>query len=61
MRETYDNELLYCPDCESDVEIVESLESNGEGVAFGYIECVDCDFRAREEYVHAETVRMDES
>lgn len=59
MKERYDDELLFCPDCGGDIELDEQVESNGEGVAFGYIECEDCDFRAREEYVHAETVRLE--
>lgn len=56
-RETYEEELTRCPQCEGTIELVEKLESNGEGVAFAHITCPECAFSAREEWVHDRTIR----
>lgn len=56
--ETYDQELTGCPDCGEFVRISEDIESNGQGVAFGRIECPECGFAARETWVHDLTERV---
>lgn len=55
---TFEEELLHCPDCGEAVAITDEIESNGQGIAFGYIECGSCSFEAREEWVHDRTVEM---
>lgn len=59
-RESWEEELNKCPDCGADVKISESIESLGDGVAFGSIECEDnCGFSAMETWEHNETVKRD--
>lgn len=60
-QEVFEEELTLCPDCKAPV-VIESMgiESNGEGVAFATIRCIDCDFEARETWVHDTTERMEE-
>lgn len=57
---SYHEELSTCPECDGLLRLVDGIESTGEGVAFGYVECNNCGFRAREEWVHDQTVRTDD-
>lgn len=52
----FDSELTDCPVCGDYLRLTEPIESTGEGVAHGYLVCDGCDFQAREEWVHDETV-----
>jgi len=56
----YKEELVRCPECGERVTLTDPIESNGEGVAFGYIHCEDpdCDFKAREEWIHDKTIKV---
>lgn len=59
---TYERELLHCPDCETALEYVDSLEYIADGLATATVECPNekCDFAAREDWVIDRTVRFDE-
>jgi hypothetical protein len=54
------DEVNECPDCGSNVTLTDPVESTGDGVAFGYLMCLndedECGWEGREEWVHTQTV-----
>lgn len=48
----YRGELHACPECESDLNLAEPIESAGDGVAYGYLSCMneECEWEGAEEW-----------
>lgn len=53
--DAYLEERHRCPGCDAKVHVEESIESEGDGVAFCRIACGECSWEAREEWVHRQT------
>lgn len=58
-QDTFNSEVVECPDCGGNVSLEGPIESDGAGTAFATISCDSCDFAAREEWFHHRTVRLE--